>query len=391
MRLLLPLFAIFLTSLAIAQEPVLDAKSAILIDAKSGVVLWQKDAHAIRYPASTTKILTAILLLEHTEPDDIITAPLDTEKVEGASLHLRPGETFSASDLLKSMLLRSANDACHALAVHISGSDLEFGKLMTKKAKELGCLHSHFMAPHGLHNDKHYTTAYDLALIAREAMNYPEIRDIVGIRKATISRSINTQDTLLISKNKWLEHDTSATGIKTGYTKVARATFVGSAARNGVELITVVLKSEKWEDDQKALINFGFVNYSRTIVYANGASLGVVPIVNGDRKEVAAVIGTGVEYAHLKNSSPTINLELRPVLNLTAPIEKGAEIGSAIIKDQNGWTSELKIYAGESVKIAPSSMALRYLFGIGALALGGASIAMRRKSRKWATSFAGKS
>ncbi len=391
MRFLLSLFAIFLTGIAIAQSPVLDAKSAILIDAKTGVVLWQKDAHAIRYPASTTKILTAMLLLDHTEPDDIITAPLDTERVEGASLHLKPGETVTASDLLKSMLLRSANDACHALAVHVSGSDLEFGKLMTKKAKELGCLRSHFMAPHGLHNDKHYTTAYDLALIAREAMNYPEIREIVGIRKATISRSINTQDILLISKNKWLEHDPSANGIKTGYTKVARATFVGSATRNGMQLITVLLKTEEWEDDQKALINFGFADYIRTVAYAKGAEIGQIPILNGERKSVSAVIDGDILYSHERSKLPVLQIEMRPSSDLNAPIERGTEVGTAVFSDGKGWSTTLKVYAGKSVKIAPSSMALRYLFGIGALALGGASIAMRRKSRKWATSFAGKS
>jgi D-alanyl-D-alanine carboxypeptidase (penicillin-binding protein 5/6) len=390
MRFILSLIAISLAGIAKAQAPVLDAKSAILIDAKTGVVLWEKDSHAIRYPASTTKILSAILLLEHTEPGDLISAPDDTETVEGASLHLKPGETITAADLLKSMLLRSANDACHALAVHVSGSDLEFAKLMNQKAKDLGCLHSHFMAPHGLHNDKHYTTAYDLALIAKHAMSYPEIREIVGIMKATIARSMNTQDILLISKNKWLEHDPSATGIKTGYTKVARATFVGSASRNGVELITVLLKGEKWEEDQRALINFGFSDFKSSVVLPNGTPIGEVPIANGEKKTVAAVCNQDVAYSHAKSAKPSLQIKIEPRPNLTAPIEKGTVIGSAVISDGKGWSAAIEIYASESIKIAPATLAMRYFFGIGALALGGASIAMRRKSRKWATNGFGK-
>jgi len=164
---------------AFAYSRDITAKSGIAIDAASGKVLWDKDAETPMFPASTTKIMTGLLLVEHCRPSDIIVAPADVEKVKEASMHLKPGERVTAHDMLYALMLRSANDGCYAVAVHISGSVEGFSKLMNDRAKQIGCTHTRFHNPNGLNDPEHMTSAHDLALIARAAMRYPEFREAV--------------------------------------------------------------------------------------------------------------------------------------------------------------------------------------------------------------------
>ncbi len=156
------------------------AKSAIIIDAGSGKVLWSKNAESSMFPASTTKIMTALLLIEHCKMTDMITAPADIEKVKEASMHLKPGEQVSVHDMLYALMLRSANDGCYAVATHISGSVEEFSKLMNLRARQAGCTHTHFHNPNGLNDRDHTTTAHDLALMGRAA---DAVRSVQGCRK----------------------------------------------------------------------------------------------------------------------------------------------------------------------------------------------------------------
>lgn len=374
-------FAIAVSALAHSLE--INAKSGIIVDERSGVVLWAKDPDAIRYPASITKILTAILLVETTLPDEVISAPQDCE-VEGAAIHLKPGEKLTARDLLKAILLRSANDACHMLAVHVAGSDLAFAELMNARAKQIGCTRTHFMAPHGLHNDKHYTTARDMALIAREAMKYPQICEIVATRKSSIERSINKQDTFLISKNKWLEKGLGADGIKTGYTKVARSTFVGSATRNGYRFITVILCSDKWEEDQSAMMEYAFKFFTSSKIRSKDDQMGGAPVRNGLVGEVPGLLATDVFYAHRKDVQPKLSERIVYKPDLAAPVTQGTEIGTLELEDAHGWKASIPILAGASVAAvaAPASANAGLVVVLGAL--GGSTILLRRKSRRMA-------
>ncbi|MBA3725734.1 MAG: D-alanyl-D-alanine carboxypeptidase, partial [Armatimonadetes bacterium] len=139
-----------LASVSAGAEPVVGAKSAIVMDAATGAILFEKDARATRYPASTTKVMTALLLIELVKPGTMITAPLDVKQVTGSSLHLKPGEQLTREDALYALMLRSANDVAHTVAVHIAGSDAKFAALMNKRAAELGCVNTHFRNPHGL-------------------------------------------------------------------------------------------------------------------------------------------------------------------------------------------------------------------------------------------------
>src|SRR5947209_8040193 len=239
------------------------ASSAIVMDAQSGKVLWSKDPNTPRFPASTTKIMTAMLLIERCLPTDVITAPPGVDKVEGASLHLVPGEQLTAQEMLYGILLRSANDGCVAVAYHISGSVPAFVQLMNQRARELGCKNTHFDNPNGLNDDEHTISAMDLAIIARAAMQYPAFREAAGSRKHTLQRTVNTQDRFLTNHNKYLEMDSTADGIKTGWTRPAGHCYVGSATRNGYRVITVLLHSADWKQDHPKMLDWAFANHER--------------------------------------------------------------------------------------------------------------------------------
>src|SRR5688572_28414556 len=169
--------------IALRGEPVVSALSAIIVDERTGKVLWSKNPDAPRYPASTTKIMTAMLLIELCRPNEFITAPADVEKVTEASLNLKPGEKISVKDMVYALMIRSANDGAYSVARHISGSVESFAELMNSRAFELGCTGTSLKNPHGLNNKDHVTTARDLAIMARAAMKYPEFRQAVNSRK----------------------------------------------------------------------------------------------------------------------------------------------------------------------------------------------------------------
>ena len=200
-----------------APQPV-GALSATAIDAASGKVLWSKDPDAPRFPASTTKIMTGLLLAERLKPTDTITAPWDVALVKESSMHLKPFERLSARDMLTALMLRSANDGCYAVAVRLAGSVDKFADMMNARAKEIGCTGTHFHNPNGLNDPQHYTTAHDLALIGREAMRNPLFASVVKTYKARIDRSINVKDEWMVNHDKRLLKDPTCDGIKTGWT-----------------------------------------------------------------------------------------------------------------------------------------------------------------------------
>ena len=210
MKILITLAALTLPIFGFAMD--ISAKSAIIIDAGSGKVLWERDADVLRYPASTTKIMTGMLLLERCLPDDLITAPVGIDKVPPSSMHLKPNEQVSAKDMLYALMLRSANDGAVAVADHVSGSIPAFAELMNERAREIGCRSTHFHNPNGLNDPEHVTTARDLAMIAREAMKYEAFREVVRTRKYQIQRTINQKDLFMVTRNRWLYKDSTADG-----------------------------------------------------------------------------------------------------------------------------------------------------------------------------------
>lgn len=367
-----------------AGNPDISAKGSIVVDAATGQVLWAKEPDAKLFPASTTKILTALVMVERLRPETPIKAPADIEKITGASLHLKPGEVVSAHDMLQAVLLRSANDACHAVSIHVAGSVEGFARLMNEKARELGMKNSNFRNAHGLHDPEHYTTARDLAILARAAMKDPTIREIVGRRRADITRSINQEDRVIISKNRLIAPDSPFHGIKTGYTRAAGACFVGGASRNGLDIVTVVLGSEDWLADTRFLADWTFERFARRQLATPGQALSTVDVPGSNQ---SLRVGPGEPIEALVRTSGADGIELDAVADedLTPPIEPGDVVGVVRVTGPFGYMAEVPLVALDRIE-APSIAArvggggwFGWLLAGG---LGAAGLAMRRKSRR---------
>jgi D-alanyl-D-alanine carboxypeptidase (penicillin-binding protein 5/6) len=236
------------------------AQSAAVVDSYSGDFLFAKNENAKQFPASSTKILTALIVIESGDLDHLVTVELADTKVEPSSLALKPGEQYTRRQLLYGLLLKSANDVAMALARDNAGSVAAFAEKMNLRAAQLGATSSHFMNPHGLHDPNHYTTAHDLVLIGRAAMQQPLFREIVSTIYYTWKATSGQVD-LLRNHNRLLRHFAGCNGLKTGYTRIAQQVLVSSALRGGHEVISVVLHTDKpgiW-DDSKALLSYGLI------------------------------------------------------------------------------------------------------------------------------------
>ena len=233
------------------------AAGAIVIDALSGEALYEKNADAPQYPASTTKIMTALLVIEAGELDREVEITLEDSKVGESSLEIKPGQRFSRRQMLYGLMLKSANDVAYALGRDNAGSVEEFGKKMTLRAQELGATNSNFRNPHGLHDLKHFCSPRDLAIIARAAMQQPLFRQIVSTRN--YDWVTETGPRPLSNHNRLLARFPGCTGVKTGYTIPAQQVLVSAALRGNREVIAVVMHTNKpgiWEDSM-LLLSYG--------------------------------------------------------------------------------------------------------------------------------------
>ncbi len=371
--------------------PEISAKSAIIMDDSTGKVLWSKDADTPRFPASTTKIMTGLLLVEHCKPNDIIVSPADIETVKEASMHLKPGERIRAKDMLYGIMLRSANDGCYAVAIHIAGSVEKFAAMMNARAREIGCTHTHFHNPNGLNDSEHTISARDLALVARTAMQNSWFRDVVGTYRKKIDRSLNWHDTWMVNHNKSLRHDPTADGIKTGYTVPAGKCFVGSAIRNGYRLITVVLKSANWQDDNSRMMKWAFDHHQRMLV-ANkleeltqtaipGSSIAKTPVAPASRVDTLV-------WKSQRNAGPITAQSPVFILKngLTAPVFKGENVGTLTFTDLDGFALQVPAVALADAPVSAGLLVRRNGSSVGIWAfgviLGGSALLARRKRQR---------
>lgn len=365
-----------------ANIPNPTALSCLVMDMDSGRILYGKNINTRRYPASTTKILTGLLLVENTHPSDILRAPSDIEKVTGSSLHMKPGEEISAEDMLYGLMLRSANDGAQTTALHISGSVTAFARKMNERAKEAGARNTTFYTPHGLPHDKHMTTAYDMAMITQDALKNPRFAEAAGTFQRTITRSINQKDILLETTNKTMSFDQSSRGVKTGWTKAAGRCFVGMNDRNGLRLLTVVLKSNDWVSDQQSIIEWGYKNFEIRPIVPIGVTLGTILVKEGEISEVEFATQSGL--AALASEYDISKAKVFPVTKeLTAPIEEGQELGIAKVIFPDGTTHEIRIQAKEAV--LRKSMFLSSFgtpAGIMVLMMGLGSLAYKMRQRR---------
>lgn len=240
----------------------ISAGQAILVDGETGEILYEKNAYERAYPASTTKIMTALVTLETLEENNspigqIVEVPRSAQGVEGSSLYLAEGEEISIEDLLYGLLLVSGNDAAVALAEIIGGNEENFVDMMNDKAKQLGCKGTHFTNPNGLFDENHYTTASDMAKISCEAMKNSTFRDIVRT-KTWIAHRRSSDYSTFGNKNKTIYEYDGGTGIKIGYTQNSGRTLVASSKRDGREMIAVVMSAPNWFDDAYRLMDYGY-------------------------------------------------------------------------------------------------------------------------------------
>lgn len=235
----------------LSGAPEIVAESAVVMDANTGTILYGKEANTKRYPASITKVMTALLAIENCQMSDIITysnSAVNGIEAGSSTAGINVGAKLTVEDSLYALMLVSANEAAAAIAEHISGSTAEFAKLMTKRAKELGCTNTQFKNPHGLPDEEHYTTAHDMGLILKQAMKYEEFRKIAGTTSYTLQKSDTLKDTLELWNHAKILRSSSdyyykyTEGAKTGFTQVALNTLVTYAKKDNIELICVILK-----------------------------------------------------------------------------------------------------------------------------------------------------
>lgn len=340
------LFLILVTSnVSFAEDLNLTARSAILVDADTGQVLYEKNPHLKLHPASTTKIMTGILAIEYGKPNDLVTVDEETPYIiKGSHIALEPGEQLLMKDLIYALLIQSANDSAMVIANHISGNVEEFVKMMNEKAKELGAVNTNFTNPHGLTDEKHLTTAYDLSLIARYAMKNETFRKIVANYTYTIeptnkkdeTRYLKSHNRLLYSSEK-INVDGNmvptkyegTTGIKTGYTTEAGNCLVASAERDNKRLIAVVLKSNGNEvfSDVHKLFNYGFENFERVKISTKNQFIQNFQVNYGKMPVVAGVTKDDFSYLLHKDSLDKITQKIVLDEELKAPIKEGQTIG----------------------------------------------------------------
>ncbi len=245
-----------------SSYPSVSAQQAVLINADTGEILYEKEANTKAYPASTTKIMTAILTIETVESlkSDLtqqVKIPACAIGVEGSSIYLAPEEKVTIEDLLYGLMLRSGNDAATALATIIGGTEENFIEMMNNKAEELGCTNTHFMNPSGLFDENHYTTALDMAIIAKNAMKNDTFAKISSTKQWQAHREPEKYN-YFYNKNKVVHQYEGGTGIKIGFTKASGRTLVASSERDGVKLICVVMNAPDWFNDSYNLMDYGF-------------------------------------------------------------------------------------------------------------------------------------
>lgn len=329
-------------------EPVVELRglttqAGVIMEDKTRKVLWQRDPHTPRYPASTTKIMTTLLMLENMKPNDLIVAPSDVNKIGEASMNLKPGEKVRVKNMAYAMMLRSANDGCYAVAVTMDGSVAKFAKRMNERAKQMGCQNTNFANPNGLNNKTHTISAYDLCLIGREAMQREDFREVVKTKKKLIDRSMNFSDRWMISKNKMLWKDSSADGIKTGYTNPAGHTYVGSAKRGDTRILTSILNASSWQADHMAMLKWAFDHYETKKLRS---------AEEFDLKEIGGPEGIKVKpksdiFVCVKKAGDRVTEVYSPSTAKT-DVKAGDVIGHDVVTDSDGFVQKIELVVSGS-------------------------------------------
>jgi D-alanyl-D-alanine carboxypeptidase (penicillin-binding protein 5/6) len=330
-----------------------EATSAILMDAASGQILYEKDSHKELPPASVTKLMTLLVAADavasgKVKLTDKVTASENASKLGGSQIYLEPGETFTLEQLLIAIAVGSANDGCVAVAEHIDGTHEAFVEEMNNKAQALGLKNTHFVNAYGLPAEGHYTSAYDLAIIAKEALNYPLIRKLTSIKEY----DLRDGKFKLWNTNKLLWWYPGADGFKTGWTNEAKYCLASTVERNGLRLICVVMGVPQVRGhfaESMKIYNYGFAKYEFKQFAPAAQKQGVVKVRKGIEDEVTAItekpLGATVEKGKDKNL--WVETKLNP--EISAPIQKGQSLGEILLYRNDQLQAKVNLIADHSI------------------------------------------
>lgn len=301
-----------------SATPQINAEGCALIDASTGTVLYGKNEEKVLEPASTTKVVTALVALEKCKLDDQVTVQEDFTKIDGTAIGLLKGDVLTVKDLLLGLLLESGNDCANALADHISGNTTEFAKLMNAKAKELGALHTNFKNPSGLPDPEHTTTAHDLALFLREAVNNKDYMEISKTPFYTITLKSDPSKTIIINNKNYMINKNSkyyypfAICGKNGYTTKSNHTYVAAAEQDGHILVGAFLnaldKDQNFHDMQ-TVFNYGFNNFSLVNIYKKDTQISEYKI--NDELTIPLEVKKDIDYIVPAGSEKSVSSELK--------------------------------------------------------------------------------
>lgn len=335
----------------VEQVPRIWAHGAVLLDWQTGELLWEQAGHRRLHPASTTKVLTALIAIEQLDLEAKVKVSRRAAHTIGSSMYLKEGEVHSVYDLLHGLLLRSGNDAAVALAETVSGSVESFATLMNRRGRELGAKDSNWVNPHGLTHEQHFSTAYDLAVVTRAALQNPLFAQIVATPAKELTYEAMERQVLLYNTNRLLHSLPGADGVKTGTTGAAGPCLIASATREEQKLIAVVLNaSNRWGESAK-LLEWGFRNFRIARVGRAGEVIRQVPVRDGKKTHLPVALkdDLAVLLPRAGTDVPALNLDLQRV---TAPVAKGTVLGHAELLQPDGRRHRVEVVAAESMEEA---------------------------------------
>ena len=327
-----------------AEAPEVYAQGAVLMDGKTGRVLWEKNMGEELPMASTTKIMTCILALESGKLEEIVETSGTAAAAPKVKMGLARGEKHRLYDLLYPLMLQSSNDAAVAIAEHIGGSVEGFAHMMNEKAIQIGALNTEFVTPNGLDSGNHHSTAYDMALITRYALKNEEFLKIINTPSITIPlKNMDEKSYTVYNKNRLLNEYSGAIGVKTGFTGRAGNCFVGAAQRNGMTLISVVLasgwgslgKERKWSDTKK-ILDYGFDNFSLVKIMDGGADTGNAPVAVSKDGFVSTETENEGWACMSAEEAENLRMDIEFKNYIEAPVLKGEIVGKASVYTENG-------------------------------------------------------
>lgn len=345
------IFSLFLTSILFDVKHTANAANSIeiVMEASTYRVLYSNNKDVRMPMASTTKALTLLVAIEKGDLNQIITIPKEAVGIEGSSIYLVAGEKITLKDLCYGLILRSGNDAATAIALTIGGSIEGFAKLMNDKVSELGLKNSNFTNPHGLHDDNHYTSAYDLAVISSYAMQNPTFREIAATKQIRISGPNNTVR-LLNNKNKILSLYKDGNGIKTGFTKKAGRCLIASSERDGMQLVSVVLNCPPMFERCMSLMDSAHNDYEMKKIAVAGQSICGMNVKGGTVSRMGICLDNDLIIPVKKDGSDEILTSLLTPDYINAPHNNANSIGELEIRINNDLLFTKKLYTIKSIK-----------------------------------------